>query len=114
MARRVEDTLRAKGVTPATVALFGGLIHVGVDAADLASLAQNSQHTVKTSRRDMAAVLRDPRAVGGTTVSATMIAAQMAGIPVFVTGGIGGVHRGAAETMDIRCEDSTASAIREF
>ena len=101
MALEVEDTIRQAGATPATVAIIGGKIHVGLSSSQVEHLATSCNKAVKTSRRDLAVVLARGL-VGGTTVSGTMIASHMAGVEVFVTGGIGGVHRGAAESMDIR------------
>ena len=103
MALQVEDTIREAGATPATVAVIGGKIHVGLTAEQLADLATCRAPAVKTSRRDLPYVLA--RGLnGGTTVSGTMIASHLAGVEVFVTGGIGGVHRGATETMDISAD----------
>ena len=103
MAMQVEETIRRAGATPATVAIIGGKIHVGLSRGQVSDLATSCDKAVKTSRRDMAVVLARGL-VGGTTVSGTMIASHMAGVQVFVTGGIGGVHRGAAETMDISAD----------
>ena len=103
MALQVEETIRQAGATPATVAIIGGKIHVGLSQGQVSDLATSCDKAVKTSRRDMAMVMAR-RMVGGTTVSGTMIASHMAGVQVFVTGGIGGVHRGAAETMDISAD----------
>ena len=92
MARAVEAVVREEGCIPATIALLGGVVRVGLEAADLERLARGGQAARKTSRRDMALV----RAAGGdgaTTVSGTLITAHKAGIRVFVTGGLGGVHR---------------------
>jgi pseudouridine-5'-phosphate glycosidase len=101
-ARAVEEIIRAAGATPATIAVVDGKLRVGLDAATLADLASRPG-VAKASRRDLAAlVVRE--ATAGTTVAATMLAAAMAGIAVFATGGIGGVHRGAAETFDISAD----------
>ena len=102
MARDVEALIRAEGAVPATVALIGGRIRVGVDEAELDALACAGD-AVKASRRDLAALLVTGR-LGGTTVAATMIAAAHAGIAVFATGGIGGVHRGAEQTFDVSAD----------
>ncbi|KAJ1823132.1 hypothetical protein LPJ56_003025, partial [Coemansia sp. RSA 2599] len=102
-ARQVEKIVADSGSTPATVALIDGKIHVGLREAELDLLGRAGKSAVKTSRRDMAAVLSQ-RLLGATTVSGTMIAAHMAGISVFATGGIGGVHRGAQLTMDISAD----------
>ncbi|KAJ2006200.1 hypothetical protein H4R26_001514 [Coemansia thaxteri] len=102
-ARLVEQVVRESGSTPATIALFDGKIHVGLGNDELERLGKCGKAAVKTSRRDMAAVLSQ-RMLGATTVSGTMIAAHMAGISVFATGGIGGVHRGAELTMDVSAD----------
>jgi pseudouridine-5'-phosphate glycosidase len=102
MARAVEDLIRAAGATPATIALVDGRLRVGLDPLTLERLAARDD-VAKASRRDLAAlVVRGETA--GTTVAATMVAAALAGIAVFATGGIGGVHRGAAETFDISAD----------
>ncbi|MBL8687559.1 MAG: pseudouridine-5'-phosphate glycosidase [Rhodospirillaceae bacterium] len=102
LARELEGIVRAEGATPATIALIGGRIRVGLDDAQFEILA-TSRDVAKVSRRDMAAVLASGR-LGATTVAGTMIAARLAGIPVFATGGIGGVHRGAETSFDISAD----------
>ncbi|KAJ2498881.1 hypothetical protein GGH96_003957 [Coemansia sp. RSA 1972] len=102
-AREVEQIVAASGSTPATIALIDGRIHVGLSDSDLLRLGNGRETVVKASRRDMAAVLSQ-RLLGATTVSGTMLAAHMAGISVFATGGIGGVHRGAEDTMDVSAD----------
>ncbi|KAJ2253375.1 hypothetical protein GGI13_002729 [Coemansia sp. RSA 455] len=102
-ARQVEQIVKENGATPATIALVDGKIHVGLGDAELEQLGKSGKSAIKTSRRDMAAVLSQ-RLLGATTVSGTMVAAHMAGIQVFATGGIGGVHRGAELTMDISAD----------
>ncbi|KAJ2769984.1 hypothetical protein IWQ56_002341 [Coemansia nantahalensis] len=102
-AREVEAVVAEHGATPATVALVDGRIHVGLAGEELERLADGAEAVAKASRRDMAAVL-SRRALGATTVSGTMIAAHMAGIRIFATGGIGGVHRGAETTLDISAD----------
>ena len=102
MARNVEAELRANGVAPATIAVIGGNIRVGLDEALLEELAQ-SDGALKLSRADLAYAVASGR-TGATTVAATMICANLAGIEVFATGGIGGVHRGASETLDISAD----------
>ena len=92
MANRVEDMVRAHGATPATIAVIEGRIKIGLDQDALKTLAQ-TQGARKLSRADLAVCLVDG-ATGATTVAATMILAHLAGIYVFATGGIGGVHRG--------------------
>lgn len=101
-ARRVEDEVRAAGAVPATIAIMGGRIHIGLTAAELDSLGQ-AQGVMKLSRADLAACLATG-ATGATTVAATMICAHLAGISVFATGGIGGVHRGAEDSFDISAD----------
>lgn len=98
-ARTAEETVRAGGATPATIAVADGKLRVGVSASLLDQLATDPA-TEKVTRRDLApALARD--GLGATTVSATMHIARLAGIEVFATGGIGGVHRGADKTFDI-------------
>jgi len=101
-ARAVEAEVRAGGAVPATVAVMGGRLHVGLEADALAALAR-SPDAAKLSRADLAAGLASGR-TGATTVAATMIAARLAGIAVFATGGIGGVHRGAETSFDISAD----------
>ena len=101
-ARAVETQVRAHGAVPATIAVMGGRIHVGLTDAELESLGQ-ARDVMKLSRADLAACLALGR-VGATTVAATMICAELAGIGVFATGGIGGVHRGAETTFDISAD----------
>lgn len=101
-ARAVEGIIRARGAVPATIAILDGKIHIGLSAAELEALAV-APRVEKVSRRDLAHVLAT-RAMGATTVAATMICARLANLTVFVTGGIGGVHRGAAETLDISAD----------
>ena len=99
----VEDVVRSRGATPATVALMDGDLYVGLERDQLQRLAQDGQSATKCSRRDLARVL-SKKGLGATTVSGTMIAADLAGVDVFVTGGIGGVHRGVEETMDVSAD----------
>ncbi|ARJ68565.1 pseudouridine-5'-phosphate glycosidase [Paracoccus contaminans] len=102
MARDVEQAIRDEGATPATIALMDGRIHVGLDQPTLERLAQASP-VMKVSRADLAVCLSTGR-TGATTVAATMICAALAGIRVFATGGIGGVHRGVETTMDVSAD----------
>ncbi|NHZ61941.1 pseudouridine-5'-phosphate glycosidase [Massilia genomosp. 1] len=99
MAQEVEHVIRAAGAVPATIAIIEGKICIGLVAEQLELLA-TSPDAMKVSRRDLPYVLSQGR-LGATTVAATMICAQLAGIHVFVTGGIGGVHRGAETSFDI-------------
>ena len=101
-AREVESIVRSQGAVPATIAVMGGKIHVGLLDAELELLGRASD-AIKVSRRDLPFVL-STGAVGATTVAATMICAELAGIEVFVTGGIGGVHRGAQTSFDISAD----------
>ncbi|MGM9481687.1 pseudouridine-5'-phosphate glycosidase [Roseateles sp. NT4] len=101
-AREVEDVIRAEGAVPATIAVIGGRIRVGLTPDELQQLAQ-SPDAMKLSRRDLPFAIATGR-LGATTVAATMICAHLAGIEVFVTGGIGGVHRGGAESFDISAD----------
>jgi pseudouridine-5'-phosphate glycosidase len=101
-ATRVEQTVRAEGAVPATIAVLGGRVHVGLTSDELAALAQASD-VAKLSRADLA-VRMALMADGSTTVAATMICARLAGIEVFATGGIGGVHRGAETSLDISAD----------
>jgi len=102
-ALQVEQTVRQQGAVPATIALINGKIKVGLTQDEIEFLAQKGQAVIKTSRRDIPYIITH-KLTGATTVSATMIAAQMAGIKIFATGGIGGVHRGASKTFDISAD----------
>ncbi len=101
-ALAVEQVLRENGVMPATVGIIKGRIKVGLTANEIEYLAK-AENVVKVSRRDYPYVIAN-KLDGATTVAGTMIAAEMAGIKVFVTGGIGGVHRGAGESFDISAD----------
>ncbi len=101
-ARRVEQAVRAGGATPATIAVIAERLHVGLSDPQLLALGQ-AQGVMKLSRADIAACLALGK-TGATTVAATMIAARLAGIEVFATGGIGGVHRGAETSFDISAD----------
>lgn len=95
-AESVESIIRSQGAVPATVALMHGKVHVGLSATQLAEIADPAialENKVKVSRRDLGAALASG-VYGGTTVAGTMILANAVGIDCFVTGGIGGVHRG--------------------
>ena len=102
LARQVEATVRAAGAMPATIGLVDGRIIVGLDGDEIARFAQD-RGAAKVSRRNLAATLVSG-ALGATTVAGTMLCAHLAGIRVFATGGIGGVHRGAQRTMDISAD----------
>ncbi len=101
-AQRAEAAVRASGAEPATIAVRDGRVLVGLDELRLGELAQ-ADGRIKVSRANLAAALARG-GWAGTTVSATMIAASAAGIAVFATGGIGGVHRGGAQTLDISAD----------
>ena len=101
-ARAVEAEVRAGGAVPATIAIHAGHLHVGLDEGQLAGLAA-ARAVRKLSRADLAAALVEG-ATGSTTVAATMIVARLAGIEVFATGGIGGVHRGAETSFDVSAD----------
>ncbi len=101
-ARAVEQIVRAAGAVPATIAIIDGKICIGLSDAQL-ELLGSAADAMKVSRRDLPYVLAQHR-LGATTVAATMICAEMAGIQVFVTGGIGGVHRGGATSFDISAD----------
>ena len=97
MAVAVEEQIRSKGAEPASIAVLDGRIHIGLTRSELARVSDSDpSHTVKVSRGGLAHVLAKGTGwVGGTTVSGTMALARRAGIKIFATGGIGGVHRGA-------------------
>ncbi|MBI3507858.1 MAG: pseudouridine-5'-phosphate glycosidase [Proteobacteria bacterium] len=101
-AHALEGEVRGQGAVPSTIAVLDGVLRVGLDAAGLERLATDKK-IAKASRRDLAALVAR-RESGATTVSATMLIAAMAGISVFATGGIGGVHRGAESTMDVSAD----------
>lgn len=100
--RALEDAVRATGAVPATIAVVDGMLAVGLDASTLERLAKEPG-VAKVSRRDLPFVLARG-GLGATTVSATMIGAASTGIRVFATGGIGGVHRGFEETLDVSAD----------
>ena len=102
-ALRVEQTIRDNGAVPATIAIIGGKLKAGCTPEEIEYLGHKGQAVTKASRRDLP-VLIARGADGATTVTTTMIIAAMAGIRVFATGGIGGVHRGAETTMDISAD----------
>jgi pseudouridine-5'-phosphate glycosidase len=101
-AREVEQIIRDAGAVPATIAVIDGKIRIGLSDAELEMLG-TSHDAMKVSRRDLPYALSSGR-IGATTVAATMICAQLAGIEVFVTGGVGGVHRGAETSFDISAD----------
>jgi pseudouridine-5'-phosphate glycosidase len=99
----VEKTLREHGAVPATIAVLDGRLKAGLCEAEIEYLGKTGRGVAKASRRDLPFLLADGRP-GATTVAATMLVAGMAGIRIFATGGIGGVHRGAPQTMDISAD----------
>jgi pseudouridylate synthase len=102
-ALRVEAEVRDSGALPATIAVMAGRLTAGLSAAQIEALGRAGPAVAKVSRRDLPFVVSAGQ-TGATTVAATMIIAAMAGIRVFATGGIGGVHRGAAQTFDISAD----------
>ncbi|MEE3361016.1 MAG: pseudouridine-5'-phosphate glycosidase [Pseudomonadota bacterium] len=102
VAQQVERTVRDGGAVPATIAVLDGTLHVGLDDDQLTKLAQ-AKNVAKLSRADIAVCMAQG-GTGATTVAATMIAAHLAGISVFATGGIGGVHQGAEDSFDISAD----------
>jgi len=102
MAKRVEAIVREEGGVPATIAIMDGKIKIGLNDNDLETLAKASD-ALKVSRRDFAYAIASKK-LGATTVATTMMAAELAGIKFFVTGGIGGVHKGYEETMDVSAD----------
>ena len=102
-AMLVEKTIRDNGAVPATIAIIGGRLKAGLSPEEIEYLGKSGRKVAQVSRRDLAAIVARG-ADGATTVTTTMIIAHMAGIKVFATGGIGGVHRGAETTMDISAD----------
>ena len=102
-ALRVESVIRENGAVPATIAVIGGRLKAGLSASEIEYLGKKVKDVIKASRRDLP-VLVAKGEDGATTVATTMIIAAMAGIKVFATGGVGGVHRGAEITMDISAD----------
>lgn len=102
-ALRVEEIARNEGAVPATIAILGGRLKVGLTPDDIDRLGRMGTSVSKASRRDLPLLVASGED-GATTVAATMIIAALAGIRVFATGGIGGVHRGASETFDISAD----------
>lgn len=102
MAKKVETIIRSEGAVPATIAIMNGKIKIGLTDEDLEIFAK-SKEVAKVSRRDLASIIAK-KTLGATTVASTMICAEMAGIKFFVTGGIGGVHRGYEQTLDVSAD----------
>lgn len=103
-ALAVEAVVRAHGAVPATVAMMDQRVKIGLSPEDLEAFGRAGRDAVKASRRDVASVLSQPGLFGATTVSATMVLASRAGIAVFVTGGIGGVHMDGENSMDVSAD----------
>jgi len=101
-ALAVEDVIRKNGAVPATIGILGGRIKIGLTKEEIEYMA-HADNVIKVSRRDLPYVI-SKKMDGATTVAGTMIAAHMAGIRLFVTGGIGGVHRGAGESFDVSAD----------
>ena len=102
-ALNVEQVVRDNGAVPATIAIIGGKLKVGLSREEVEYLGKKGLDVIKCSRRDLPIVVAKGLD-GATTVATTMIIANMAGVSVFATGGIGGVHRGASETFDISAD----------
>ena len=102
-ALKVEATIRENGAVPATIAIIGGRLKAGLTPDQIEYLGHKGRGVTKASRRDLPVLIARGED-GATTVTTTMIIAHMAGIKVFATGGIGGVHRGAETTMDISAD----------
>ena len=102
-ALEVEETIRRQGAVPATIAIIHGVMKVGLSREEIELLGREGHNVAKVSRRDLPFVVA-AGLNGATTVASTMIIAAMAGIKVFATGGIGGVHRGAEHTFDISAD----------
>lgn len=99
----VSKTVRDNGAIPATIAVIDGKLKAGLTVDEIERLAKQGQSVMKCSRRDLPYVVAN-KTLGATTVAATMLIAEKAGIRIFATGGIGGVHRGATETMDVSAD----------
>ncbi|MCB0654056.1 MAG: pseudouridine-5'-phosphate glycosidase [Saprospiraceae bacterium] len=102
-ALEVEEVVRKNGAVPATIAIVDGVLKAGITPEEIDYLGKQGQKVTKTSRRDIPFIVAN-KMDGATTVASTMIIAGLAGIKVFATGGIGGVHRGASQTMDISAD----------
>ena len=102
-ALMVKQAVKENGATPATIAIIDGQLKAGLTDEEITFMGENAAQFVKTSRRDIPYLMAKKKS-GATTVAATMIIAAMAGIKVFATGGIGGVHRGASQSMDISAD----------
>lgn len=103
MALAVEEKVRQNGAVPATIAIIDGVLRAGLSRNEIESFAKKGMQVTKVSRRDIPVIVAQKKD-GATTVASTMIIAELAGISIFATGGIGGVHRGAETTMDISAD----------
>ncbi|WP_415064366.1 pseudouridine-5'-phosphate glycosidase [Bdellovibrio sp.] len=103
MALAVENKVREHGAIPATIAIIDGVLRAGLNRNEIESFAKKGPQIAKVSRRDIPVIVAQKKD-GATTVASTMIIAELAGIRIFATGGIGGVHRGAETTMDISAD----------
>ena len=103
VAKRCQEIIKEEGATPATVAIIDGFIHIGLEEQELELLGKKGREALKVSRRDIPYCVANKK-LGATTVAATMYLANMVGIKVFATGGIGGVHRGYEDTMDVSAD----------
>lgn len=108
-ALEVEKVIRDNGAIPATIAVINGRLKAGLSHAEIELLGKEGHAVAKVSRRDLPFIIASQKN-GATTVAATMIVAALAGIKVFATGGIGGVHRGAEQTFDISAGSSRVGA----
>ncbi|RKP14945.1 Indigoidine synthase A like protein-domain-containing protein [Piptocephalis cylindrospora] len=102
-SNEVEEIIREAGVTPATIAILSGKVHIGLSSSEVQGLGQRGKAATKTSRRDISLLCAQGKD-GATTVSGTMVLAHRAGIPIFATGGIGGVHREGESNMDVSAD----------
>jgi pseudouridylate synthase len=102
-ALKMEEIIKENGALPATIAILNGKLKVGLSKDEIDYLGKEGENAIKTSRRDIPFIV-ERKQDGATTVASTMIIANMAGIKIFATGGIGGVHRGALETFDISAD----------
>jgi pseudouridine-5'-phosphate glycosidase len=102
-ALQVEAEVRAHGAVPATIAIIDGRLKAGLSAQEIEALGQRGRDAIKVSRRDIPFVIA-AKQMGATTVASTMIVAAMAGIKIFATGGIGGVHRNAQQSFDVSAD----------
>lgn len=110
LSSRLESLIRVNGAVPATIGVLDGVAHVGMEPEELIQLISTAGHdnTIKLSRRDLSYItglgLRGKKMNGGTTIAGTMVLAHLAGIKVFATGGLGGVHRGGENSMDVSAD----------